>query len=299
MTEYEIPQPPTERVSVRDGPRLRGIDLRQCTQERAVQDQYDLVILWRSILMQNASQWLPTKYVRTKRGLRASRNPAYVSVGSRYIADLLAQHYERVVKAHAKGRLLDMGCGHVPLYETYRELVQENICIDWKNTAHVNPFLDEYVDLNGSLPFGDQSFDTILLTDVLEHLAEPKLVISEVTRLLRYDGKLILGVPFFYWLHEVPHDYYRYTEHALRRFCELNGLKVLEIRPYGGLPEIFVDLTSKCVNYLPKPIAACLRLVHPIMAVMPNIFLFRKVSKLTQYDFPLGYVLVAQKPARI
>src|SRR5260370_12770989 len=114
--------------------------------------------------MQNATQWQPTKFLRTKRGLRASHNPKFVGVGSRHISDIVAQHYERIIKAHAGGRLLDMGCGHVPLYETYRDLVQENVCIDWKNTIHVSPFLDVLVDLNGQFPFADQSFYTILLT---------------------------------------------------------------------------------------------------------------------------------------
>src|SRR6266576_254368 len=245
--------------------------------------------------MQNATQWQPTKFLRTKRGLKASRNPKFVSVGSRYITDIVAQHYERVLKAHARGRLLDMGCGHVPLYETYRDFVQESVCIDWKNTIHANPFLDESVDLDGNLPFGDQTFDTILLTDVLEHIAEPKLLMSEITRLLRYDGKLIMGVPFFYWLHEVPHDYYRYTEHALRRFCDLNGLKVLELEPYGGLAEIFVDLTLKGIAHLPKPLAACLRIAYSPVAALTNTAACRKLSKLTQSDFPLGYVTIAQK----
>jgi SAM-dependent methyltransferase len=247
--------------------------------------------------MQNIARWVPTKFVQTNRGLRGSRNPKYVGVGSRYIADILAQYYERVIKAHARGRLLDMGCGHVPLYETYRHLVQENVCIDWKNTIHANPFLDESVDLNGKLPFDDQSFDTILLTDVLEHIAEPKLLMREITRLLRYDGKLIMGVPFIYWLHEAPHDYYRYTEHALRRFCDLNGLKVLELEPYGGLSEIFVDLTLKCIAHLPKPLAACLRIAYSPVAALTNTAACRRLSKLTQTDFPLGYVMVAQRTA--
>ena len=130
----------------------------------------------------------------------------------------------RAIRAHARGRLLDMGCGYVPLYDAYRDLVSENICIDWQNTAHVNPYLDQMVDLTGALPFERGSFDTVLLTDVLEHIPEPTNLICEIARILRPGGKLILGVPFFYWLHEVPHDYYRYTEFALRRFCELSGL---------------------------------------------------------------------------
>ena len=161
------------------------------------------------------------------------------------MVDNVAPYYERAIRAHAHGRLLDMGCGSVPLYETYRDLVSENICIDWQNTAHVNPHLDHLVDLTEPLPFESCSFDTILMTDVLEHIPEPMKLMRETARILRPGGKLLLSVPFFYWLHEVPHDYFRYTEFALRRFCELSELRVVEVVPYGGLPEVLLDLSSK------------------------------------------------------
>ena len=244
--------------------------------------------------MKNQAQWHPTKFVRTPRGLRASRNPTDVAIGSRIIVDIVATYYERAIRAHATGRLLDMGCGHVPLYDTYRDLVSENICIDWENTLHVNPYLDQTVDLNQQLPFADASFDTILLTDVLEHIAEPMNVMRETERLLRPGGKLILGVPFLYWLHEQPHDFYRYTEHALRRFCKLSGLKVIELEPYGGLPEVILDLTSKGLEDVARPVRLLLRPIHTFVSVLCGHLPGRK--HWSRWVFPLGYVVTAQKP---
>jgi SAM-dependent methyltransferase len=188
-----------------------------------------------------------------------------------------------------------MGCGHVPLYGTYHDLVDETVCIDWENSLHLNPFLDKTVDLNDTLPFDNRRFDTILLTDVLEHIAEPQRLVSEIARLLESNGKLIMGVPFFYWLHEVPHDYYRFTEHALRRFCDVNGLKVLQCEPYGGLPEVFVDLTLKAISHFPKTVATCMRIAYSPIVTVAKTGVCKRVSKLTQSTFPLGYILVAQK----
>jgi SAM-dependent methyltransferase len=233
--------------------------------------------------------------VRTKLGLRGSRSSEYVGPGSQHIADILARCYELAIRAHATGRLLDMGCGHVPLYEAYRDLVTENICVDWENTLHPNQYLDMSVDLNGNLPFDDGSFDTILLTDVLEHVTDPMRLMYEIARLLRLNGKLIVGVPFFYWLHEEPHDYYRYTEYALRRFCQLSRLKIVDLEPYGGLPDILLDLTSKGVGLLPRSLAAFVRPLHTSVSLLSRTRLFKKLSKLSQSTFPLGYVLVAQK----
>jgi SAM-dependent methyltransferase len=188
-----------------------------------------------------------------------------------------------------------MGCGHVPLYETYCGLVRENVCIDWASTLHVNPYLDVTVDLNTRLPFCDGAFDTILLTDVLEHIAEPMQLMYEISRLLHPNGKLIVGVPFLYWLHEEPHDYYRYTQHTLRRFCQISGLTILELKPYGGLPEVFIDLTSKGIELLPRLLAMCLRRVHNPVSMLSGTVACRKISEWSKDAFPLGYILVAQK----
>lgn len=245
--------------------------------------------------MRNSDRWKPTKFELTNDGLRPSRNPAYVGTGSRFIASIIAAHYARCIGAHAAGRLLDLGCGFVPLYGVYRDLVESNICVDWPNTLHTSPHLDAIVNLNERLPFRDESFDTVLLTDVLEHIAEPLQLMQEIGRVLRVDGKVIVGVPFMYLLHEVPHDYYRYTEFALRRFCQLSGLNALECTPYGGLPEVLMDLTSKGIEILPELAARCLR---PPLALAPWLVAtkpFRKVSEWTSHSIPLGYVLVGQK----
>lgn len=150
--------------------------------------------------MKNTERWHQTKFVITARGLRASRDCRQVTISSRFTADIAAQWYQRAILAQVRGRLLNMGCGHDPLFGVYRDLVQENICIDWANTPHPSMHLDFVVDLGGRLPFDDRSFDTILLTDVLEHLAEPARAMSEAARILRPGEKLIIGVPFFYWV---------------------------------------------------------------------------------------------------
>jgi SAM-dependent methyltransferase len=245
--------------------------------------------------LKNVEHWRPTKFVRNRSVLGASRDPAHVSISSRFVADIVAPYYERAIRVHAHGRLLDMGCGHVPLYDIYRDLVTENVCIDWQNSAHVNPYLDQVVDLTGALPLESGSFDTVLLTDVLEHIPEPMNLMCEIARILRPSGKLILGVPFFYWLHEVPHDYYRYTEFALRRYCELSGLRVVEIIPYGGLPEVLLDLVSKGLNFLPRALTVSLRPLHTLASLLCKTKPVRKLSERTRSSLPLGYVLSAER----
>ena len=86
--------------------------------------------------MKNAEAWRPSKYIQRNGHLAASRDRAEVSVGSRLMTDLIARTYETNLPKHARGRLLDLGCGKVPLYLAYRGLVAENTCVDWQNTPY-------------------------------------------------------------------------------------------------------------------------------------------------------------------
>jgi len=248
--------------------------------------------------MKRPEAWRPSKFVPGPRGLRASRSLRWVSVSSRLIADLQAANYARALLAHARGHLLDIGCGEVPLYAVYRPLINDVTCIDWEHTRHPSPHVDLKADLNAPLPLADESIDTILATDVLEHLADPASAVAEAARILRPDGKLIVGVPFFYWVHEQPYDYYRYTEFALRRLAEQSGLNVLELNPYGGIPEILCDIIAKTINfYAPSLLTPFLWPIYSAALIWNATPWARRLSRRSQRSFPLGYILVAQKPA--
>jgi hypothetical protein len=112
-----------------------------------------------------------------------------------------------------------------------------------------------------------------------------------MTRLLKPAGKIILGVPFLYWIHEAPHDYYRYTKFALENFCQRNGLKVLYLEPYGGAPEVVIDIVSKLVVYSRRRTKYWAAIAGAYM----NSAVGQRLSANTRLEFPLGYCLVAEK----
>ena len=141
--------------------------------------------------MKNQDIWQPSKYVYRKRKLVSSRDRKEVSVGSRLMADLIAGFYDKNLHQYARGKLLDLGCGKVPLFIAYREYVTDNICVDWENTTHKAEYLDFEFDLTKVLPFVDEEFDTIILSDVLEHIPQPEHLWKEMARILSIDGKII------------------------------------------------------------------------------------------------------------
>ncbi|MDJ0677983.1 MAG: class I SAM-dependent methyltransferase [Calothrix sp. MO_167.B42] len=246
--------------------------------------------------MKNKNLWTETKFVKTERGYQPSTNPEYVGYGSLFIASMQSQVYEKIINQHARGILLDLGCGNVPLYDMYKDKVIDNICVDWGNSLHKNSYLDYEFDLNAEIPLKSEQFDTILITDVLEHIANPNKLMSEVARLLKPSGKIILTVPFLYWLHEQPYDYFRYTAFALNMFCQTNNLTVVELEPYGGAPEVILDIIAKHISFLQKKSAFASQIHLFLSRTLMSSSFVQKLSSKTAKIFPLGYYLIASKP---
>ena len=247
--------------------------------------------------MRNRESWTPTKFIHRHGRLIGSRDPKAVGIGSRLVTDLIARLYDRHLPEHARGRLLDLGCGAVPLYEAYRDLVDDNVCVDWGASLHDVSFLDHEVDLTGPLPFAPATFDTIILSDVLEHIPVPEQLWGEMARVLSPGGRVMVNVPFFYWLHEDPHDYFRYTEYALRRFVDESGLRLLFLERTGGAADILADVMAKNAATVPvvgRPASAAIQSVAGWFGrTRPGARLRHRSSR----RFPLGYFLVAERPA--
>jgi len=112
-----------------------------------------------------------------------------------------------IQKYKSDGLTLDIGCSNSP----YIKYFPNRIGLDIQNGPRVDVVADAH-----KLPFEDEKFDNILCTEVLEHLHSPHLAISEMKRVLKKDGKLILSTRFIFPLHDTPNDYYRYTKYGLR-----------------------------------------------------------------------------------
>ena len=245
--------------------------------------------------MKQKNNWTTRKYVVNRGQWRASRDIKAVAVGSRLVADITAAGYSVLLPQYARGRLLDLGCGTVPLYAMYQPYVQENTCVDWGGSFHNAQHLDYELDLNQPLPFANGEFDTIILSDVLEHIAEPMALWTEMARLLAPNGRIILNVPFFYCLHECPHDYYRYTVFALQRFAEKAGLTVIQLQATGGSVEVFADMMAKHFQFVPWVGKAMSIGVQWLAWQFGRTRIGQRVVAKTSAAFPFGYMMVVGK----
>ena len=67
------------------------------------------------------------------------------------------------------------------------------------------------------LSFQDSSVGTMLAFEILEHVPDSHMAISEACRVLRDDGLFALSTPFNYGLHAFPDDYWRFTSSGMDR----------------------------------------------------------------------------------
>ncbi|HET7333269.1 class I SAM-dependent methyltransferase [Dyella sp.] len=132
------------------------------------------------------------------------------------------------VHAKACGTVLDIGCA-----DGWVKDVLSSDCsyigLDYPAGAGGLYDAKPCVFANGaSLPFVESIFDTVLLLEVLEHVSDPEDVLSEIRRVLKPGGKLLLSVPFLYPLHDAPIDYRRYTAPGLVQILQRSGLRASE-----------------------------------------------------------------------
>ncbi len=139
----------------------------------------------------------------------------------------LARDVDGALSSYAKGSLLDVGCGARP-YENAKYRLDRWIGFDTHENAAA--------DIHGyayDIPLGAESVDTVLCTQVLEHLETPDVALAEFNRVLKPGGHLVLTVPQYWPLHEEPRDFFRYTEIGLDRTIAAAGFDVVERRKQG------------------------------------------------------------------
>lgn len=146
---------------------------------------------------------------------------------------LIIEFLQECSADHSCGTLVDIGCGVKPYKEIFAPFVEQHIGVDLDDGIHGKDSVD-VVGTAYKTSLSQASCDTILCSEVLEHLEDPQRAIREMNRILVDGGKVVLTVPFFWPVHEAPRDFFRYTNFGLAYLFESNSFDILEIRPLTG-----------------------------------------------------------------
>ena len=156
--------------------------------------------------------------------------------------------------------------------------------------------LDFIADIQSMPELEDESFDTILCSQVLEHVPRPANALGEFARVLRAGGAAIITVPHLSVIHEAPHDYYRYTRYGLEELCSRADLTVKQIEPTGGLGCFLLHgLSAALLSTL-----GVVPIIGAAVVALNYVFLVRIADWFEPWIgfaslYPCDYLLIAQR----
>jgi SAM-dependent methyltransferase len=215
----------------------------------------------------------------------------------------------------SSGVLLDVGCGSKPYRHVFEDSVDRYIGLDLtpdfrKGVSLARPVgmpkivrkmigysqrqppMPDIVANALALPFKSNSVDTLLASELIEHIADPGVFLSEARRVLKDGGVLILTAPFVWFYHESPCDYLRFTRWGLEHILGENGLRVLSIMPYGTTMTSIGMLMSCSID---RWAGGNLYTYYPVKIICLAIqWAFLVLSKIMKSsDLPFGNLVVA------
>jgi SAM-dependent methyltransferase len=193
--------------------------------------------------------------------------------------------------------VLDVGAGDAPYRELFSHVRYRTL--EWEASAHEGAAAADIVASADSIPLGDEEVDAVLLTQVLEHVADPLVVLGELHRVLRSGGQILLTVPLVWQLHELPNDYYRYTEGGVRHLLERCGFADIEVRPRNDCFTTVAQLLSNLGEVMGRDPTDGLDDRREEAAVALTA-LADQIAALAPLDvdriMPLGYEATASRP---
>lgn len=223
----------------------------------------------------------------------------YTPLHPQYLAFRFENMRYKLVAAEVDGRVLDIGCGRQPL----RKFLTKDckyFSLDYPSTgktlygARPGTFGDAH-----KLPFANESFDTVIMLEVLEHLTDPLIALQETSRIVTTGGRIIISTPFLYPIHDAPGDYTRWTYHGLRYLATKCGLSIHQTYTFGSPIESAALLTNLSLAWqiLHSPPLIRIPLAFLATAIIPLLNLIGLVGSHFSWNkgqspFPTGYLLV-------
>jgi SAM-dependent methyltransferase len=199
-----------------------------------------------------------------------------------YIAIHLIERSIAGLAGRVQGELIDVGCGEQP-YRCYFSHAKRIVACDMDGARGKADFTCPA----HAIPVPAESFDTVLCTEVLEHVPDPLAVWREFHRILRPGGQVLLATPAFWPPHELPYDFYRYPEHGLRYLASTAGFEIRELWPRGGRWAFFGQVGMLVLKHYFR--------FAPMRRFWNGFFLWSDRAR-NNPDLTLGWTILAQKP---
>ena len=199
------------------------------------------------------------------------------------------------------GDVLDIGCGQSPYKFLLNTSATRYFGIDISDAEKFDYSNPDITPFNGKdIPFGNEAFDAVICTEVLEHVFHHSHLVGEMHRVLKHGGVGLITIPWSARYNYIPHDYFRYTPSALAQIFE--RFSSVTITPRGS--DISV-ITNKLIvlwvrNLFPSQRRKLLFsplwiLTLPLLLACVCVAHISLLARLGSVDDPLGYTVIIRK----
>lgn len=177
-----------------------------------------------------------SKFVYNKFQWKDLLEPIYIERKTMY--DFLFKESVLINRNLKNKRIMDFGCGNKPYKELFRG-GGEYIGVDVKESGHDSQ--DKSTDIfydKVTIPLKSDYFDYVLATQCFEHIPNIYEILLEINRVMKKEGILLATVPMVWEDHELPFDYYRYTENGLKYLLEQSGYAIIRIKKLNNFRDV-------------------------------------------------------------
>lgn len=202
-------------------------------------------------------------------------------------------------------RVLDAGSGDQRYKGLFERQIYESADFEQVDKRYAK---STYVCDLRAIPVPDSTYDAIVFTQVMEHLSEPSEVIKEFHRIGKKSCRLFYSGPLYYIEHEIPYDFYRYTQFGVRHLFAKAGFEIDDLHWMEGFMSTACYQLEKICRGVPKSPRALGGGIHAWEIVI-LMTLLRSLLKIlaalmdkngsayryTEKGHPLNYVAVAHK----
>jgi 2-polyprenyl-3-methyl-5-hydroxy-6-metoxy-1,4-benzoquinol methylase len=148
-----------------------------------------------------------------------------------------------------RGKVLDVGCGMRPYEKTWFAGAESYVGTDYLSERSKPDVVASALDL----PFPDEMYDTVVCTEVLEHVPDPLRALKEMRRVLKQEGTLILTTPMYWPRHEVPYDFFRYPYDGLIHLIKESDLTLIRMFNRGNAYAFLGQVLQHTIPHLIRP----------------------------------------------
>ena len=208
---------------------------------------------------------------------------------------------QEVKELSSEAKILDVGAGHGDFADIFEG--RQYYSLDIVPYAEV----DLVVDLGQTIPFKKDTFDAVVLMNVLEHVYENRKLLQNIAKIVKPGGKVILTVPFLLKVHQAPFDFSRVTPYYLKNMAAEAGFTVVKMNGYydtlyllneslGNLWQFSIGNLSGSKTFFAKS------LVFIIQRLINGLGKLSEKGKISAVEgeknpAPVGYLVVLEKKA--